>query len=104
MLVNDDQALNFRDLVVHEDRNGYHQALNIPHDTGTPIEYSGSITGPGYNEKGAPFKVTWSVRPKVAKVNIQSVGEWCKNNVYKEDRAHGVRNLVTNPYLLSPID
>ena len=103
VLVNDDQALDFTKLTAHEQRGPYHQALHIPDDTGEPVQYSGSITGPGYNEKGAPFKVTWSVRPEVAKVNIHSVGAWCKSNTYQEKYAHGVRNLVTNPNLLSRI-
>ena len=34
-------------------------------------------------------------------VNIESVGTWCNGNDFDEDRAHGVRNLVTNPELLS---
>lgn len=80
-----------------------YQAINIPTDTGTPIEYAGSTTGPSYNETGSPFQVTWSVRPKVKKVNIHSVGEWCRVNVFDEDHAHGVRNLVLNKALLSPI-
>jgi hypothetical protein len=44
------------------------------------------------------------VRPKCAKLDINSVGEWCKaGNVFEEDHAHGVRKLVTNPKLLAPI-
>lgn len=103
VLVNDKNALDFGNLTRYGVKNGMHQALNIPGDTGTPIEYAGSTTGPGYNEKGSPFQVTWSVRPKVAKVNIDTVGECCKGNVFKEDHAHGVRNLVINPDLLSKI-
>ena len=103
VLVNDPKALDFRKLAAFGKVNGYYQALHIPADTGTPVEYVGSTTGPGYNEKGSPFQVTWSVRPKVAKVNIATVGEWCKGNVFKEDHAHGVRNLIINPDLLSPI-
>lgn len=103
VLVNDDKALDFTQLTRHAVKNGVHQALNIPNNTGTPVEYAGSTTGPGYNEKGSPFQVTWSVRPRVARVNIESVGKWCKGNVFKEDHAHGVRNLVTNPDLLSAI-
>lgn len=101
VLVNDKNVLDFGKLTKHAVKNGRHQALNIPDNTGTPVQYAGSTTGPGYNEKGSPFQVTWSVRPKVAKVNIDSVGAWCKGNVFKEDHAHGVRNLVTNPDLLS---
>lgn len=83
--------------------NGYYQALNIPQNAGIPIQYSGSTTGPTYNEKGSPLQVSWSVRPKVLKVNAASFGEWCKDNMFKEDHAHGVRNLVTNESLLSEI-
>ncbi|MCV6604351.1 MAG: delta-class carbonic anhydrase [Porticoccaceae bacterium] len=103
VLVNDRKALDFAELTRHGVRNGYHQALNIPSNTGAPIEYQGSTTGPGYNEKGSPFQVSWSVRPKVAKVSIESVGKWCQGNVFNEDHAHGVRNLVVNPELLSEI-
>ncbi|GGY47529.1 hypothetical protein GCM10011297_20420 [Bacterioplanes sanyensis] len=103
VLVNDDSAADFTELTAIGERNGYHQALNIPSDTGIPVQYAGSTTGPGYNEKGSPFQVSWSVRPEVKKVNIESVGRWCGNNVFNEDHAHGVRNLVTNPELLSNI-
>lgn len=101
VLVNDKSALDFGDLTKHAVKNGKHQALNIPNNTGTPIQYAGSTTGPSYNEKASPFQISWSVRPKVAKVNIETVGDWCKGNAFKEDHAHGVRNLVTNPKLLS---
>jgi Delta carbonic anhydrase len=101
VLVNDDHALDFGKLTQHHVDHGLHQAANIPANTGTPVQYAGSTTGPGYNEKGSPFQVTWSVRPKVAKVNIATVADWCKGNTFDEDHAHGVRNLVTNPELLS---
>ena len=101
VLVNDENALNFSELTKHDQVNGYHQALNIPTNTGEPVQYEGSTTGPSYNEQGSPLQVSWSVRPKVAKVNIASVGEWCKGNAFNEDHAHGVRNLVINPDLLS---
>lgn len=103
VLVNDKNALDFGKLTKHGKKNGYHQALNIPANTGKPVQYEGSTTGPSYNQKGSPFQVSWSVRPKVAKVNIESVGQWCKGNVFKEDHAHGVRNLVKNLDLLSEI-
>jgi len=103
VLVNDKNALDFGNLSKHGVKGSFQQALNIPSKSGTPVQYAGSTTGPGYNEKGSPFQVTWSVRPKVAKVNIDTVGQWCKGNVFNEDHAHGVRNLVTNPELLSKI-
>jgi len=101
VVVNDKNALDFGKLTQHSVKNGLHQASNIPGNTGTPVQYAGSTTGPGYNEKGSPFQVTWSVRPKIAKVNIATVGDWCKGNTFKENHAHGVRNLVINPDLLS---
>ena len=103
VLVNDDDALDFGDLAKVEQRDGYYQAVNIPNNTGTPVEYIGSTTGPSFNETASPLKVSWSVRPQVAKVDIESVGEWCESNEFNEDHAHGVRNLVTNEKLLSPI-
>lgn len=103
VLVNDDNAADFGQLTELDVENGYHQADNIPADTGTPVRYAGSTTGPSYNEKGSPLQVSWAVRPQVKKVNIESVGDWCDNNVFDETGAHGVRNLVVNPDLLSPI-
>lgn len=104
VLVNDDKAADFIELAKHGEVNGYQQALNIPDTTGAPVQYTGSTTGPSYNEKGSPLQVSWSVRPKVMKVNIESVGKWCEGNAFDEDHAHGVRNLVINPDLLSEIN
>jgi hypothetical protein len=85
------------------EQNGYQQAPNISKNAGVPINYAGSTTGPTYNEKGSPIQVSWSVYPKVLKVNAESVGKWCEGNEFKEDHAHGVRNLVKDPGLLSKI-
>lgn len=104
VLVNDPGALDFRAVTQLGVVNGKHQALNIPGDTGAPVRYAGSTTGPGYNEKGSPLQVTWSVRPRVAKVDISTMAVWLKDNEFDEAGAHGVRNLVLNPALLSPID
>ena len=103
VLVNDDSAADFVELMKHEVVDGFHQAVNIPTDMGEPVQYAGSTTGPSYNEKGSPLQVTWSVRPKVMKVSISSVDAWLKDNAFDEDHAHGVRNLVINPDLLSPM-
>src|SRR5574343_561455 len=100
VLVNDSKAADFNNLVKMADVNAYHQALNIPKNTGQPVQYEGSTKGTGYNEKGSPLQVTWSVRPKIIKVDAKSVGEWCKGNPFKEDHAHGVRNLVVDEDLL----
>jgi len=104
-VVNDKNALNFNDLTYDGNMvNGLHQAKAIPASTGAPVEFLGSTTGPKYTEQScSPYQVTWSVRPQCAKVDINSLGEWCKGNVFEEDHAHGVRKLVTNPKLLSQI-
>ena len=103
VLVNDEKALDFVSLTKVEMKKGLFQAVNMPTDTGSPIEYAGSTTGPSYNEQGSPFQVTFSVRPKVAKVNIKTVAKWLESNEFKEDHGHGVRNLVINKDLLSEI-
>lgn len=103
VLVNDPKAADFNELAKVGQVNGYQQALNIPKTTGRPVQYAGSTTGPAYNEKGSPLQVSWSVRPRVMKVNADSVGQWCRGNSFKEDHAHGVRNLVVNEKLLSNI-
>ncbi len=82
VLINDSNALDFGSLTRHAKVDGVHQATNIPANTGTPVQYAGSTTGPDYNEKGSPYQVSWSVRPNVAKVNIESVGKWCKGNTF----------------------
>lgn len=104
VLVNDTDAIDFTEMAAVSKVNGLSQAANIPSDAGTPVEYTGSTTGPGYNEKGSPFQVSWSVRPEVVKVDINSVGVWLEDNMFDEDHAHGVRNLVVNPELLSEIE
>ncbi|TMP35592.1 delta-class carbonic anhydrase [Pseudoalteromonas rubra] len=105
LVVNDEDALDFNDLSYDGNIvNGYHQAEYIPQTTGKPVEFLGSTTGPSYsNKQCSPLQVTWSVRPACAKVDINSLATWCEDNVFEEDHAHGVRQLVTDPKLLSPI-
>ena len=105
-LVNDPNALNWNDLVYAGNTvNGLHQPKALPTGTGKPVEFTGSTTGPSYSDSTcSPYQVSWSVRPKCAKLDINSLGKWCaEGNVFKEDHAHGVRKLVTNPALLSEI-
>jgi hypothetical protein len=104
VLVNDDAAADFVSLTEVGMVNGLHQAVNIPTDTGTSIKYNGSTTGPSFNEKGSPLQVSWSVRPQVKKVSITSVEAWLADNIFDETAAHGVRNLVVNPALISDIN
>ncbi len=86
--------------------NGLHQAKSIPSDTGAPVLFCGSTTGPSYDQsKCSPAQVTWSVRPQCAKLDINSLHRWAESgNVFKETKSHGVRQLVTAPELLSPIE
>ena len=104
-LVNDPNALDFNDLDYDGNMShGLHQAKAIPGNTGKPVEFLGSTTGPSYTEQTcSPYQVTWSVRPQCAKIDINTVGKWCEGNEFEEDHAHGVRKLVTNPKLLSKI-
>jgi hypothetical protein len=95
-LVNDSDAFDFNNLKL---------ASDLPTDTGKPIEFLGSTTGPKYSDQVcSPFQVTWSVRPQCTKLDIGTIGEWCKGNEFGEDHAHGVRKLVTDPVLLSNIE
>ncbi|MFK5914216.1 MAG: delta-class carbonic anhydrase [Woeseiaceae bacterium] len=104
-LVNDPKAMNFNDFGYGGNMvNGLHQAKALPKGTGHAIDFTGSTTGPKYTESTcSPYQVTWAVRPKCAKLDINSIGEWCEGNDFSEDHAHGVRKLVTNPKLLSNI-
>ncbi len=104
-VVNDPQAMNFMDFAYQGNRvDGLHQAKAIPTNTGKAVEFTGSTTGPSFTEQSCSnFQVTWNVRPQCAKVDIKSLSQWCKHNVFEEHHAHGVRQLVTSKALLSEI-
>ncbi len=106
LIVNDENALDFNDFAYGGNVvNGLHQPKAIPGDTGTPVVFAGSTTGPSYTEaKCSPLQVTWSVRPQCAKLDINSLISWGKDNVFKESYSHGVRQLVKSRELLSPIN
>ena len=105
LVVNDENALDFNDLAYGGVVDGFHQAKSIPSDTGTPVVFRGSTTGPAYDEQTcSPFNVTWSVRPQCAMVDINSLHRWAEDNPFNETKSHGVRDLVTEPDLLSPIE
>ncbi len=107
LVVNDpDNAYDFTELAYGgTKRGGKHQAKAIPSETGTPVVFRGSTTGPSYTQSTcSPMKVTWSVRPQCARVDISSLHSWAaQGNVFNETKSHGVRQLVTAPELLSPI-
>ena len=104
VLVNDPTAVAFTEMAHIKKIDGRNQVPNLPDNLGIPVVYDGSTTGPGYNRKASPFQVTWSVRPNVVKLDINSVGAWLADNAFDESHAHGVRNLVTNLDLLSKIN
>lgn len=106
LVVNDPSAADFADFAYGGNVvDGLHQAKALPSGTGEPVIFRGSTTGPSYNEKTcSPLQVTWSVRPTCTKIDINSLNTWCEKNVFEEDHAHGVRELVTAPELLAPID
>ena len=103
VLVNDGGE-SLTDMARVETSNDLNQAPNLPDDLGAPVVYAGSTTGPAYNEKGSPFQVTWSVRPKTTKLNTSSVEAWLEDNPFGESFAHPVRNLVMDSDLLSEIN
>ena len=106
LVVNDPDALDFMDMAYQGNQvDGRHQALSIPSDTGTPVLFRGSTTGPSYTQAScSPFQVTWNVRPSCAKLDINSLHRWAESgNVFEETKSHGVRQLVTAPELLAPI-
>ena len=106
LVVNDADALNFMEMAYQGNVvDGRHQALMIPSDTGEPVLFRGSTTGPSYTQAScSPAQVTWNVRPSCAKVDINSLHEWAASgNVFEETKSHGVRQLVTAPELLAPI-
>lgn len=107
LVVNDPiNALDFTELAYGGNTvDGKHQAKMIPSDTGVPIVFRGSTTGPSYDQSTcSPLNVTWSVRPECARVDIGSLHRWAEEgNVFEETKSHGVRQLVTAPELLSSI-
>ncbi len=107
LVVNDREAADFMDFSYGGTvRDGFHQASAIPSGTGDPVEFLGSTTGPSYDQSTcSPMKVTWSVRPNCMKLDMASLHRWAESgNVFNETKSHGVRQLVTAPELLSPIE
>lgn len=107
LVVNDSNALDFTQMDYKGfEENGLDQPMMIPSNTGEPVVFRGSTTGPSWDQKTcSPLKVTWSVRPTCAKLDINSLHRWAEQgNVFNETESHGVRQLVTAPELLSPIE
>lgn len=106
LVVIDPDALDFTDFGYEGNQvNGFHQARALPADTGMPVQFAGSTTGPSYTQSScSPLQVTWSVRPACARVDISSLHKWAEQgNAFNETKSHGVRQLVPHPALLAPI-
>lgn len=107
LVVNDAAAPDFGDYAYGGNMVGnLHQPKSLPSGTGDPVVFLGSTTGPSYTQKTcSPMQVTWSVRPECSKLSFQSLMAWgATGNVFDEDHSHGVRQLVTAPELLAPIN
>lgn len=108
LVVNDPDALDFTqfDYAGSANEAGLHQPAMLPTGTGEPVLFRGSTTGPSYTQQTcSPLQVTWNVRPQCARVDISSLHRWAEQgNVFNETESHGVRQLVTDPRLLSPIE
>jgi len=105
LVVNDPGALDFMTMAYDGIVDGRHQAKWIPANTGIPVLFRGSTTGPSYDQtKCSPARVTWNVRPACAKLDINSLHRWAQGNVFNESGSHGVRQLVTAPELLSSLE
>lgn len=103
VLVNDRNALQFGKFDKGHKVRGVWQARAIP-DLGKKVRYTGSTTGPKYNEENcSPLQVSWSVAESCGQLDIASVHKWCESNAFNEDHAHGVRMIVKGKQLLSPI-
>lgn len=75
----------------------------ISHNDPTVV-YTGSTTGTSYsNNHCSPFQVTWDVKTTCDTLDIDDFSKWCSTNKYKDNHAHGVRELVTSEALLSKI-
>ena len=107
LVVNDPEALDFTEMgYAGAPADGLHQARMIPADTGDPVLFRGSTTGPSYTQSNcSPVRVTWNVRPQCARLDVNSLHRWAAaGNVFNETKSHGVRQLVTAPELLAPIE
>jgi hypothetical protein len=106
LVVNDDTAPDFGDFTLNDQLvDGLYQTRSLPSDTGMPVTFLGSTTGPSYSQSVcSPLEVTWSVRPECAKLSFSSLNAWAtKGNVFEEEKSQKGRALVTAPELLAPI-
>jgi hypothetical protein len=102
-VVNSNNVLQFQSMGYAGKIGGYHQPRMLSAHPEI-VEFLGSTTGPSFTQEVcSPLQVTWNVRPSCKLMDINSLSKWCEDNIFEEDSAHGVRELVTAPELLSEI-
>lgn len=86
------------------EKNGAVKFSDSPPNHTSTVVYTGSTTGTSYsNTHCSPFQVTWDVKTTCESLDIDNFSQWCSNNKYNDNHAHGVRELVTSEALLSTI-
>ena len=85
-------------------KDGELKFTDSPQQHAPTVSYTGSTTGTSYsNNHCSSYQVTWDVKTTCDTLDIDSFSNWCSNNKYNDNHAHGVRALVTNERLLSKI-
>jgi hypothetical protein len=87
--------------VVDDGEPGESSLLTPPE--GVPLAmYAGSTTGAKWDGTCSDVAVNWEVGTECEKFPRAALGGWCEDNVFGEQHAHGPRELITAPELLSP--
>jgi hypothetical protein len=79
-------------------------SLLAPPDGVALASYAGSTTGSKYDGVCSEVAVNWEVGTECHSLSRPALGAWCEDNVFGEGTAHGPRELITEPSLLSPFD
>lgn len=84
-------------------------ATEVREPDGDFARYGGSTTGPSYgsgdpgdSKECSPARVQWAVARQCRALSLSALGAWCASNEWREDHAHGARELVTREDWLSP--
>jgi hypothetical protein len=79
-----------------------------PPPTGELARYFGSTTGTLYDGKCSPIQSGWRVDRSCGELKLSALEGWLQDprgaKRFNESRPHGVRELVTDPKLLSRLD
>ena len=103
LLVNDPKAQSFDEFAEGGKSGEYNQAKTLP-NRDDALQFLGSTTGPKFTEETcSPLQVTWNVSQSCQMLDVNSLSKWCESNAFNENKAHGVRQIITSPELLSEI-